>query len=433
MSALGRIVAGKYRLLHVLGRGGMGTVWAADHLALNAQVAIKFIDPNALDDWRALERFSREARAAAALRGPHVVQVLDHGTYDDAPYMVMEFLDGETLAARLERGSPLLPSEVIRVVTQVSRAMSRAHSQGIIHRDLKPGNVFLVEDEVEGHVVKVLDFGVAKALRGSSVPEDSITDSGTLLGTLEYMSPEQFRGREVGHQTDLWAIAVIAFQCLFGVLPFPDPKREKLVRSICTEPLVIPSHVASNVPDAFDVWFARAMKRDPVERFQSARELADALVEALSGVSNEPFTLTEVGQAFRHRTPIRLAAFSTHKEPRLRDTERIPSRVPAALEGRRDLNHVALIANISRTGALLWTRLELDVDQELALTIHFDDDVMGHDTHARVVRTVRRPPDEATLWYYDVAVCFIQPLAGVTAQFVELRVRADGSDEQTVP
>jgi serine/threonine protein kinase len=401
----------------------MGTVWAAEHLDLDAKVAIKFIDPRAMDDWRAIERFAREARAAAALRGPHVVQVLDHGTYDDAPYMVMEYLQGKTLADHLEGAAPLRPSEVIRITTQVSRAMARAHSQGIVHRDLKPGNVFLVNDADEGYIVKVLDFGVAKALRGSSVSEDSITDSGTLLGTLQYMSPEQFRGFEVGHQTDLWSIAVMAFQCLVGVLPFPDKKPEALISAICSEPIVIPSHVGRGLPPSFDAWFARALERDPARRFQSARELADSLADALMGVADEPVLLTEVGRAFQHRTPIRLQAFSTHNEPRLRVNERIPSNIPAALDGQRDLHHVALVANISRTGALLWTRLELEVGQQLDLAIHFDDEVQGYETLAVVVRTSRRPPGANALWLFDVAVRFVEPLAHVTEHFDELRAR----------
>jgi len=433
MPPLGRIVAEKYRLLHVLGRGGMGTVWAAEHIDLDAKVAIKFIDPRVMDDWRAVERFSREARAAAALRGPHVVQVLDHGTYDDSPYIVMEYLHGRTLADHLEASSPLRPSEVIRIITQVARAMSRAHAQGIIHRDLKPGNVFLVDDADEGQIVKVLDFGVAKALRESSVREDSITDSGTLLGTLQYMSPEQFRGLEVGHQCDLWSIAVMTFQCLIGVLPFPDNKPEALVSAICSDPIVIPSHVGRGLPTTVDRWFARALDRDPARRFQSARELAESLGEALAGVPDEPVTLTDVGLAFRHRTPIRLRAFSTHNEPRLRTTERIPSSIPAALDGQRDLNHVALVANISRSGALLWTRLELDVGQTLALAIHFDNEVQGHETVAQVVRVSRRPPEGNALWRYDVAVRFVEPLVQVTDHFAELRNRARGTDTDENP
>ncbi len=431
MPALGRIVAGKYRLLYVLGRGGMGTVWAADHLDLATKVAIKFIDPRAMDDWRAVERFSREARAAAALRGPNVVQVLDHGTYDGAPYIVMELLEGETLAGRLERTVPLRPGEVLWIVQQVARAMSRAHAQGIIHRDLKPGNVFLVEDEEERVLVKVLDFGVAKALRGLAAPEVSITDSGTLLGTLQYISPEQFRGLGVGHQTDLWSMAVMTFECLIGVLPFPDHNPEALVRSICSEPIVIPSHVAKGITPAFDIWFARAVERDPTKRFQSAREFSESLAQALAGLPDEPVVLTDVGRAFRHRSPIRLQAFSTHNEPRLRVSERIPSSIPAALEGRRDLNHVALVANISRTGALLWTRLDLDVGQQLALTIHFDDEVHGYETVAEVLRTVRRPPGDVALWLFDVAVRFLPPLEHVTDRFAELRARADGDAPAT--
>ena len=162
-----RIVAGKYRLLSVLGQGGMGTVWRAEHLQLGATVAVKLIDPKAAGGADALRQCQKEARAAAALRSPHVVQVFDFGS-DDAtgsPFIVMELLEGESLADRLIRRGKLSLAETSRVLTHVARALSRAHDAAIIHRDLKPANVFLVRNDDDEELAKVLDFGTARVRR----------------------------------------------------------------------------------------------------------------------------------------------------------------------------------------------------------------------------------------------------------------------------
>src|SRR5213595_3298274 len=156
------ILAGKYRLVRQLGRGGMGSVWFAHHLTLQAPVAVKLMDPEIANNAESLHRFMNEAKAAATLRSPHVVQVLDHGVDNGVPFIVMELLEGESLGDRLCARGGLGPVETSRIVTQIARALSRAHDAGIIHRDLKPENVFLVRNDEE-EVVKLLDFGVAKS------------------------------------------------------------------------------------------------------------------------------------------------------------------------------------------------------------------------------------------------------------------------------
>ena len=187
------IVAGKYALGRRLGRGGMGSVWAAEHLTLRSQVAIKFIDSQFATSPEAVSRFLREARAAAALRSPHVVQILDHGVDNGAPYIVMELLDGESLAARLRRLVRLTAEETALIVTQVARATAKAHEARIVHRDLKPDNIFIVQNDDE-HLAKVLDFGIAKLLDSSVGPSGSATRTGALVGSPYYMSPEQAEG-----------------------------------------------------------------------------------------------------------------------------------------------------------------------------------------------------------------------------------------------
>src|SRR6478609_11197565 len=206
----GQLLRGRYRLESQLGAGGMGTIWRAQDLVLNAPVAVKVVDRTAIPDEETLERFSREAQAAATLRSPHVVQILDHGLDGKVPFMAMELLEGETLAQRLKRQKRLTPAETARVISHIGRAIGKAHDAGIVHRDLKPENVFLVHNEDE-EIAKVLDFGVAK-LERNALTEGTRTRTGSILGTPFYMSPEQAQGnRTVDSRTDLWAMGVIAF------------------------------------------------------------------------------------------------------------------------------------------------------------------------------------------------------------------------------
>ncbi len=283
----GSIISGKYRLEAVLGRGGMGSVWHALHLGLNAPVAIKLMDPAVMKTSGMLARFHREAQAAAQLRSPHVVQIFDHGVDTDSgvPFIVMELLEGESLADRLTRVGVLTPRETSRIITEVCRALARAHDAGIVHRDLKPANLFLVAND-DQEVTKVLDFGIAK----QQLPEqglDSMTNSGSILGTPLYMSPEQIKGGKlVDGRSDLWSLAVVACECLTGKRPFSADSIGALTLVICTEPVPQPSTLGP-VPPGFDAWFERAVMREPEQRFQTARELGEEL-RRVCGVAEDP-------------------------------------------------------------------------------------------------------------------------------------------------
>jgi serine/threonine protein kinase len=273
------LIAGKYRLTRLLGKGGMGAVWEGVHESLGTRVAVKFIDAEyaSSDDVRA--RFVNEAKAAARLRSKHVVQVYDQGVGEDGrPYIVMEFLSGEPLDRRLDRLGRLSPEETARIVLHVCRALARAHESGIVHRDLKPENVFLVYDEEdETDIAKVVDFGIAKITDTSSGGSSS-TRTGAVLGTPQFMSPEQARGlRSVDHRTDLWSLGVIAYRCLVGSLPFKGEAVGDLLVNICTGDPPIPSAIEPTVPRGFDEWVRRALAREPADRFQTPADLADGL------------------------------------------------------------------------------------------------------------------------------------------------------------
>jgi serine/threonine-protein kinase len=264
----------------------MGSVWEGIHVTLGNRVAVKFIEADYADNDEARTRFENEARAAARLQSKYVVQVFDYGVMPDGrPFIVMEFLSGESLDARLERCGQMSPAETTRIIGQVSRALAKAHAVGIVHRDLKPENVFLVRDDDDGaDIAKVVDFGIAK-FTDTSMGVSSSTRTGSVLGTPYYMSPEQARGlRSVDYRSDLWSLGVIVFRCLTGRYPFEGEAIGDLLVKICTAPLPVPSQVTST-PPAFDAWFDKAMQRDPALRFSSANELAEQLARCF-GVSS---------------------------------------------------------------------------------------------------------------------------------------------------
>jgi serine/threonine-protein kinase len=258
----------------------MGAVWRAEHIDLGTPAAVKLIDETFAQSPEALTRFRREAQAAASLRSANVVQILDYGIDDGTPYIAMELLDGESLADRLTREGRLEPTRCAEIMLQVSKALSRAHDAGIVHRDLKPDNIFLVRDDVD-EIAKVLDFGIAKRTNDLQNTSDMATRTGSLMGTPYYMSPEQASGRrQVDQRTDIWAYAVIAYECLTGQRPFDDANLGGLLLAICTE-TPVPASQLVPLPPAFDAWFARCTVKDPGGRYETIRDAAAELCRAI--------------------------------------------------------------------------------------------------------------------------------------------------------
>lgn len=279
----GMLVSTNVRLLRPLGEGGMGSVWIADHVSLRTQVVVKFMSKELASSTEAVARFSREAAAASQVKSPHVVQMLDHGVAADplnAPYIVMELLEGRDLEHHIRAVGKLLTGEALAIVVQLSRALSKAHERGIVHRDIKPSNVFLCDAGAGELFVKLLDFGIAKgpemAIAGST------TRTGSLVGSPYYMSPEQVVGaKNIDYRTDLWSLGVVAFEALTGQRPFYAETMGALALKIHRDPLPLPTSANPALPAAVDAWFARACAREAEERFASAKAMADALVAAL--------------------------------------------------------------------------------------------------------------------------------------------------------
>ena len=255
-------------------------MWRAEDMTLGAEVAVKLIDAAFADSTEALKRFRREAQAAARIRSTYVVQILDHGIDNGTPFIAMELLKGESLAQRLESVGKLSAEQTGRILGHVGRALAHAHENGIVHRDMKPENIFLVR-EGEDDVGKVLDFGIARQSGGLADSGGLKTQTGAILGTPYYMSPEQATGQAVDYLTDIWSFGVIASECLTGGRAFDSESLGGLFHAICMAPLPVPSQLGP-VPTGFDDWFAHAVARDKLARFRTIKEAADGL-RALCG------------------------------------------------------------------------------------------------------------------------------------------------------
>jgi serine/threonine protein kinase len=266
----------------------MGSVWLASDLSLGSTCAIKLVDPDKVGNEEVRVRFQREARAAAQIRSANVVDVFDHGLWQDVPFIVMEYLEGEDLGARLDRQGRLDLRETYDIVSQVARALVRAHAMGIVHRDLKPENIFLVPGD-DHEVAKVLDFGIAKLDQYSL--RDKTTKTGSFMGTPYYMSPEQARGKNIDWRSDLWALGVIVFQCLTGKPPFESEALGDLMGMILYDPIPRITDRDPSLPSEIERFWERAINRDRELRFQSAKELSDALAETAMLARREVPTL----------------------------------------------------------------------------------------------------------------------------------------------
>jgi eukaryotic-like serine/threonine-protein kinase len=268
-----------YRILSVLGRGGMGEVYLAEDTRLGRKVALKFLPATHNYDSDRLRRFEREARAASALNHPHILTIYEIGSFDGRQFISTEYIDGETLRDR-QRRSPLKLSEVLELAAQVTSALAAAHQAGIVHRDIKPENIMLRRD---GYA-KVVDFGLAKLTEAVESSSDTSiptllkldTDTGVVMGTTAYMSPEQARGLTLDARSDIWSLGVVLYELVSGVMPFKGETPSDLIVAILERD---PSPIASTsvVPSELDWIIRKALRKDREERYQTARELLSDL------------------------------------------------------------------------------------------------------------------------------------------------------------
>ena len=274
--APGHVLAGKYIVEEVIGVGGMGVVVAAKHAQLDQQVAIKYLLPDALRNPEVIERFAREARAAAKIRGEHVARIIDVGQFEDgAPYMVMEHLTGHDLARQLTLHGPLPVADAVRYILETCEALAEAHVAKIVHRDLKPSNLFLATQPDRSVIVKVLDFGISKVDDAASA---ALTKTSALMGTAYYMSPEQLTTpKAVDHRSDIWAFGVILYELLSGQQPFAGESVPEIIAGILSNRPPALRTLRGDVPIGLDEVIAQCMHSKAHKRYQSVAELARAL------------------------------------------------------------------------------------------------------------------------------------------------------------
>jgi tRNA A-37 threonylcarbamoyl transferase component Bud32 len=309
---IGRVIAGRYRIIGLLGEGGMGAVYVAEHTLIGRKVAIKRLHPELAADEKAVQRFQREARAAASTGHEHIVEILDLGYAEDgAPYLVMEYLRGQSLATVLRKEQRIDSRRACFLVGQMLAALEPVHKHHIVHRDLKPDNVFLTRRNGQLDYVKILDFGISKMKKEEGDSLD-LTRTGVMLGTPFYMSPEQARGmKNLDHRVDLYACGVILFECVTGRVPYEGDNYHQLLQAILRQDPPTLRSLGADVDPALEAIVMRAIAKDPANRFPSAAAMLGALLphgaEAPSLADNRESgegASMSVSQALHATTPV---------------------------------------------------------------------------------------------------------------------------------
>ena len=293
---VGRTLGDRYRILGRIGEGGMGTVYLCEHVALGKRMAVKVLRPEFSGDEELLRRFQHEARAASQIGQENIIDVFDFGhTPEGAAYFVMEALDGESLARVLQR-EPVLPlARALPILMQICRALGAAHQRGIVHRDLKPENVFVTRREDGSEFVKVLDFGISKSARSSDGKR--VTRAGSIIGTPEYMSPEQASATGVDHRSDVYALGVLAYEMLTGRLPFQGETPLATLLKHQGEAPISPRRWRPELPVEVETLVMKALVKKPEGRQQSMAEVATDVTRAMAAVDLEPMHTPVFGTA----------------------------------------------------------------------------------------------------------------------------------------
>ncbi len=287
----GQLVSGKYRLLQLLGAGGMGSVWGARNELTDRDFAIKFLAPDLAQNREALQRFFHEAKACGQIKHPAVVDVYDMGQAEDGtPYLVMELLEGEGFDQRLTRAGIIRPPEAAAWIAFIARGLEEAHMRGLVHRDLKPGNIFFAIDSRGEVVPKVLDFGVSKATNTAD-GDFARTQTGAVLGSPAYMSPEQAQGdTDLDGRSDVWSLGVILYEALTGRVPFDAGNYNALMVAIMAKPHIPVREINPAVPPEISTVVDAALAKDKTQRIGTAKELADRLESAVMKITRSPLT-----------------------------------------------------------------------------------------------------------------------------------------------
>ena len=280
---IGHTLGDRYHILSLVGEGGMGRIYLAEHVRMNRQCAVKIMRQNLVNDADAAARFAREASSAARIIHPNVAAVFDYGESDGHVYLVMEFVEGKALGSILEEERVLSLPRALELTRQVADALAAAHELGIVHRDLKPDNILIARTKSGREVAKVVDFGIAKAIE--DVPGQKLTETGLVIGTPEFMSPEQLMGDPVDARSDIYSLGCILYLLVVGVPAADAPTREGMLKRRLSENAPHPKSENETLPAELDALVAKALAPAPDDRFQSAAELRDALARVATSTS----------------------------------------------------------------------------------------------------------------------------------------------------
>ncbi len=290
----GDLLEGRYRIFERIGEGGMGVVYAAEHAVLHRKCAVKVLHPSEAGDETMIARFRIEAQAAANIRHPNVVEVMDFGiSPDNRPFFVMEYLEGESLADRLDAAGKLSEKETVGIVNQILAGLSAAHRVRVVHRDLKPENIYFARIDKKTEVVKILDFGISKIVAGTpscppvpiSANHKALTQKGIVFGTPGYMAPETLFGSgAIDPRADLFSVAVMLFEMLVGKRPFGGRDAQSIMLATASQPAPFPSELCPEITDAMEKVIIKGLAKDPVFRFQKADEFQEALAATQKGL-----------------------------------------------------------------------------------------------------------------------------------------------------
>jgi eukaryotic-like serine/threonine-protein kinase len=343
---LGKTIAGKFRVEQLIGEGGMGRVFKATQTALDKPVCLKVLRKSLLSDERTVARFQREAKAASRLNHPNSISIIDFGSCDDGSlYIAMEYIPGEDLHQVLSQDGPLPEKRIIRIMSQVLAALVDAHGAGVIHRDLKPENIMVEQRRGEPDFVKVLDFGIAKIQeQPGDEPSQALTRAGFVCGTPEYMSPEQARGATLDARSDLYAVGVMLYQCLTGVLPFEaDSAVGFATMHLTTEP-VPPRQKRPDlaISESMNALVLRAMSKDPNDRPQTAEDFRKELLSVGDGTRVTPLPL-DMDEATRPVTSSRLKVAGPSE---MRITRRASGARTATRKRKKQLETLTIAATV---------------------------------------------------------------------------------------
>ncbi|HKP14546.1 MAG TPA: serine/threonine-protein kinase, partial [Gemmatimonadaceae bacterium] len=274
-SLIGSVLAERYHILKRIGEGGMGRVYLGEHVKMNRQCAVKVMSPSLVNDAESASRFAREASSAARIIHPNVAAVFDYGESEGLVYLVMEYVDGEPLSRLLAREAPFALERAVDIARQIADGLGAAHELGIVHRDLKPDNILVTRTRSGREVAKVVDFGIAKAMQEGA--GEALTRTGLVIGTPEFMSPEQLLGDPIDARSDLYALGCILHLMLTAAPAFDAPTREQMIKRRLSENPPHAQELDPGIPDAIDRVIVKLLARTPDERYGSAAEVRDAL------------------------------------------------------------------------------------------------------------------------------------------------------------